>query len=161
MADVQGLVNELATSLRKRKVEGSRETARLTAELLRTVISAQKLPSPTNQAAALIAAVRGVGQRLIAANPVELAIGNIVRRIFHIIREEELSLQVEGLSLSTQGRDRDRDEEDDKAFLSSAATSQRLLRSPSLADLLGSRAAMAPASTNQEIQGKGKFEQSL
>ncbi|XP_050119779.1 uncharacterized protein LOC126597061 [Malus sylvestris] len=156
MADVQGLVNELATSLRKRKVEGSRETARLTAELLRTVISAQKLPSPTNQAAALIAAVRGVGQRLIAANPVELAIGNIVRRIFHIIREEELSLQVEGLSLSTQGRDRDRDEEDDKAFLSSAATSQRLLRSPSLADLLGSRAAMAPASTNQEIQGKGK-----
>ncbi|KAM1087234.1 hypothetical protein ACFX2B_012635 [Malus domestica] len=161
MADVQGLVNELATSLRKRKVEGSRETARLTAELLRTVISAQKLPSPTNQAAALIAAVRGVGQRLIAANPVELAIGNIVRRIFHIIREEELSLQVEGLSLSTQGRDRDRDEEDDKAFLSSAATSQRLLRSPSLADLLGSRAAMAPASSNQEIQGKGKFEQSL
>lgn len=60
----------------------------------------------------------------------ELAIGNIVRRIFHIIREEELSLQVEGLSLSTQGRYRDRDEEDDKAFLSSVATSQRLLRSP-------------------------------
>ncbi|TQE09598.1 hypothetical protein C1H46_004817 [Malus baccata] len=106
MADVQGLVNELATSLRKRKVEGSRETARLTAELLRTVISAQKLPSPTNQAAALIAAVRGVGQRLIAANPVELAIGNIVRRIFHIIREEELSLQVEGEVVLTLGQSR-------------------------------------------------------
>lgn len=127
-----------------RKVEGSRETARLTAELLRAVISAQKLPSPTNQAAALIAVVRGVGQRLIAANPVGMpfcfghtllvvlhscvinvlgfyrinrlaiktlhvivivyhtrllinkmspfAIGNIVRHIFHIIREEELSL---------------------------------------------------------------------
>ncbi|TQE08372.1 hypothetical protein C1H46_006000, partial [Malus baccata] len=76
-----------------RKVECSRETARLTVELLRTVISAQKLPSPTNPAAALIEAVRGVGQRFIAANPVgPFAIGNIVRHIFHIIREEELSL---------------------------------------------------------------------
>ena len=52
-----------------RKVEGSRATARLTAELLRSVISQSKLPH-TNQPAALIDAVRDVGEKLIAANPI-------------------------------------------------------------------------------------------
>ena len=52
-----------------RKVEGSRATARLTAELLRSVISQSKLPA-TNQPAALIDAVRDVGGKLIAANPI-------------------------------------------------------------------------------------------
>lgn len=51
-------------------MEGSRETARMTAELLRTVISQQKMTSSTNHAAVLIDAVRGVGGRLIDANPV-------------------------------------------------------------------------------------------
>ncbi|KAM0963314.1 hypothetical protein ACFX2A_022796 [Malus domestica] len=37
MAGVQGLMKDLATKLQKQKVEGSRETARLTAELLQTV----------------------------------------------------------------------------------------------------------------------------
>lgn len=52
-----------------RKVEGSRAAARLTAELLRSVISLQKLPQE-KRAAALIEAVRGIGEKLIAANPV-------------------------------------------------------------------------------------------
>lgn len=46
-------------------MEGSRETARLTAELFRTVISHQRVTS-----AALVEVVRDVGQKLIAANPV-------------------------------------------------------------------------------------------
>jgi translation initiation factor eIF-2B subunit beta len=51
------------------KIEGSQATAKQTAELLRSVISQQRLPQ-TNQATALINAVRTVGEKLIAANPV-------------------------------------------------------------------------------------------
>ncbi|PQQ15052.1 translation initiation factor eIF-2B subunit beta [Prunus yedoensis var. nudiflora] len=160
MADVQGLVNDFATKLSKRKVEGSRETARMTAELLRTIISQQKMTSSTNHAAVLIDAVRGVGRRIIDANPVELAVGNIVRRVLYIIREEEFSLQAGELTLSSQGSDREIDEEDDKIFLSSAATSQRILHPTSLATLLGSKPDMPPtchpsASRNHDIEGKG------
>ncbi|GMP55924.1 hypothetical protein CsSME_00020581 [Camellia sinensis var. sinensis] len=69
MPDVEGLVNEFVVKLENRKVEGSYATARLTAELLRSVISQQRVPS-TNQAATLIEAVRVVGDKLTAANPV-------------------------------------------------------------------------------------------
>jgi translation initiation factor eIF-2B subunit beta len=54
-------------------VEGSRETARLTAELFRTVISQQRVTS-----AALVEVVRDVGQQLIAANPVGMCVFPLV-----------------------------------------------------------------------------------
>ncbi|KAJ7979821.1 Translation initiation factor eIF-2B subunit beta [Quillaja saponaria] len=109
MPEVQVLVNEIVSKLQKRKIEGANVTARLTAELLRTVISQQKVP-PTNQAAALIEVIRDIGEQLIAANPSELAVGNIVRRILFIIREVELSFvtnTVEGLKLSSEDDDID------------------------------------------------------
>lgn len=56
-----------------RKVVGSRETARLTAELFRTVISLQRVTS-----AALVEVVRDVGQKLIAANPVGMCVWNLI-----------------------------------------------------------------------------------
>lgn len=89
-----------------------------------------------------------------------------MRRVLHIIREEEFSLQAGELTLSSQGSEREIDEEDDKLFLSSAATSQRILRPTSLATLLGSKPDMPPAchpsaSRNHDIEGKGKFELSL
>ena len=43
--------------------------------------------SRTKEAAALIERVRTVGQRLIAAQPREMAVGNIVRRVLGLIRE--------------------------------------------------------------------------
>lgn len=52
-----------------RKIEGSQATAKQTAELLRSVISQQRVPY-TNQAGALIDAVKAIGEQLIAANPV-------------------------------------------------------------------------------------------
>ncbi|KAL6189421.1 hypothetical protein ACLB2K_040810 [Fragaria x ananassa] len=127
MAEGEALVNELATKLRKRKVVGSRETARLMAELFRTVISLQRGTS-----AALVEVVRDVGQKLIAANPVELAVGNIVRRVLRIIRDSDLSLEVEGLTLVSQGDDGDVVEEDDKPFRLSDAISQTIFHPPSL-----------------------------
>jgi translation initiation factor eIF-2B subunit beta len=55
--------------VRGSKVEGSHAVARQTAELLRSVVSQHRMGS-TNQAAALADAVRGVGEQLIAANPI-------------------------------------------------------------------------------------------
>ena len=52
-----------------RQVEGSLNTAKQTAEILRQVISSQRLPN-VGQAAVLIDAVKTVGLRMIAASPI-------------------------------------------------------------------------------------------
>ncbi|XP_074274980.1 uncharacterized protein LOC141599011 [Silene latifolia] len=141
MPDVQVLVNDVVNKLKKRKIEGSQATARHTAELLRSVISQQRIPY-TNQAGALIDAVKAVGEQLIAANPVELAVGNIVRRVLHIIREEDLSLTTAAIGdvNISAGSDDDEDEnESGRPVLSAAvvaAASRSTLRPPSLQTLL-------------------------
>ncbi|XP_065634012.1 uncharacterized protein LOC111999363 isoform X2 [Quercus suber] len=141
MPDVQVLVNDFINKLRKRKIEGSQATSRQTAELLRSVISQTRVPY-TNQAGALIDGVRAVGEQLIAANPVELAVGNIVRRVLHIIREEDLSLAtaaIAGLGLSSVSDDEDDAERDNHPVLSAAvvaAAARSTLRPPSLQTLL-------------------------
>ncbi|KAH9750290.1 translation initiation factor eif-2b subunit beta [Citrus sinensis] len=123
------------------KIEGSQATARQTAELLRSVISQQRVPY-TNQAGALIDAVKAIGEQLIAANPVELAVGNIVRRVLHIIREEDLSLTtaaIGGLNLSAVSDDENDDDRDGDSTLSAAAVAaaaRSTLRPPSLQTLL-------------------------
>ncbi|KAK9182961.1 hypothetical protein WN944_026109 [Citrus x changshan-huyou] len=133
MPDIQALVSDLASKLRKRRVQGSYETARLTAELLRAVILQHKEPT-TNGAASLIEAVRRVGEQLIAANPVELAVGNIVRHVLHIIREEDLSplTDIVGeLKLSAED-DVEDIAEDENSQKSSATTDGCLLKPPLL-----------------------------
>ena len=52
-----------------RRIEGSHACAKVTAELLRQVVSHQRVPY-TNQASALVDAVKAVGEKLISANPV-------------------------------------------------------------------------------------------
>ncbi|KAK8971335.1 hypothetical protein KSP40_PGU008802 [Platanthera guangdongensis] len=74
MPDIQALVNDFILKLKRRKIEGSQATARQTAELLRAVVSHQRLPY-TNQALALLDAVRDIGEQLIAANPVDNSAG--------------------------------------------------------------------------------------
>ncbi|GAA0165959.1 translation initiation factor [Lithospermum erythrorhizon] len=142
MPDVNALVNDFVTNLKKRKIEGSKSTAKITAELLRTFISHQRLPN-TNQAGALIEAVKVAGEQLIAANPVELAVGNIVRRVLHIIREEDVSLTsaaIGGMSLAAGSDDEDNWDNEDHAELSAAsvaaAAARSSLRPPSLQTLL-------------------------
>lgn len=140
MPDVS-LVNDFIVKLKKRKIEGSKATAKLTAELLRTFISQQRLPH-ANQAGALIDAVKAVGGRLIDANPVELAVGNIVRRVLHIIREEDASLTTDAigeLNISAGSDDEDHMYHDDHPGLSAAAVvaaARSTLRAPSLQTLL-------------------------
>ncbi|EYU38271.1 hypothetical protein ABFS82_02G111800 [Erythranthe guttata] len=164
MPDVHSLVNDFVIKLKKRKIEGSKATAKQTVELLRSFISQQRLPN-SNQAAALIEAVRAVGENLIAANPVELAVGNVVRRVLHIIREEDLSLAtaaVGGISLADESDDDDF-EQDDHPVLSAtavAAAARSSLRPPSLQTLLEdaphAAAAPHPSSSGGDSEGKSK-----
>lgn len=108
---VHDQLDEFCTLLRHRKVEGSLATGRRTAELLRIFVSSCR----HSDAVALVEDVRSVGNKLQAAKPIgasrklsyrgltfgmkprstaavhlcaELAIGNITRRVLHMIREE-------------------------------------------------------------------------
>ncbi|KAL4203768.1 hypothetical protein AMTRI_Chr01g129660 [Amborella trichopoda] len=141
MPDVQASVNELISKLKRRQVEGSHATAKETAILLRTVVSQHRGPN-ANQASSFIDAVKAVGSQLITANPVELAVGNIVRRVLHIIREEDLSLAttgIGGLSVSAGSDDDDETDRNGRLMLSAAsvaAASRSALRAPSLHTLL-------------------------
>ncbi|KAK9046908.1 hypothetical protein V6N11_052778 [Hibiscus sabdariffa] len=165
MPDTQALVNDFISKLKKRKIEGSQATAKQTAELLRSVISQTRVPY-TNQAAALIQSVKAVGERLIAANPVELAVGNVVRRVLHIIREEDLSLTtaaMAGLNLSAVSDDEDDADRDNQPVLSAAAiaaASRSTLRPPSLQTLLedvpDSAAIPHTSSSGGDSEGKSK-----
>ncbi|XVF82148.1 hypothetical protein PTKIN_Ptkin16aG0021600 [Pterospermum kingtungense] len=165
MPDTQVLVNDFLNKLKKRKIEGSQATAKQTAELLRSVISQTRVPY-TNQAGALIDSVKAVGERLIAANPVELAVGNIVRRVLHIIREEDLSLTtaaMAGLNVVAVSDDEDDADQDDCQVLSAAAVaaaSRSTLRPPSLQTLLedvpDSAAIPHTSSSGGDSEGKSK-----
>ncbi|CAJ1958997.1 unnamed protein product [Sphenostylis stenocarpa] len=165
MPDVQGLVNEFVNLLKKREIEGSQATAKQTAELLRSVISHQRVPH-ANQATALINAVRAVGEQIIDANPIELAVGNIVRRVLYIIREEHLSLVTDamaGYGMSAASDEEDDVERDDYPALSAAAVAaaaRRTLRPPSLHTLLEDvtdSAALTPIpSSAGDSEGKSR-----
>lgn len=141
MPDIEGLVNEFVSKLENRKVEGSHATARATAELLRSLISQIRLPS-TNQAEALIEAIKIVGAKLTAANPVELAVGNIMKRVLHIVRVEDLSAVTSddnGLNLSAETDEEDTAELDCDHVASAAAVGYgSILDRPSLHTLLES-----------------------
>lgn len=149
-----------------RKIEGSKATAKVAAEVLRSFISQQRLPN-TNQAGALIEAVKAAGEQLIAANPVELAVGNVVRRVLHIIREEDVSLTsaaIGGMSLAAGSDDDDNWENEDHPPLSAAAVAaaaaRSSLRPPSLQTLLEdvphSTAAPHTSSSGGESEEKSR-----
>ena len=78
------LVDILVAKLKRRQLVGSSAVAQATLKLLIVVISKNNWSKAND----LLNLVRSVGQRLIKANPTELAIGNIVRRVLHVIREE-------------------------------------------------------------------------
>lgn len=96
----------------------------------------------------------------------ELAVGNIVRRVLHIIREEDASLTtagIGGLSLSAGSDDEDEREHDDHPVLSAAAVAaaaRSTLRAPSLQTLLEdlphSTTVPHSSSSGGDSEGKSK-----
>ena len=70
--------------LKRRQIRDSKPCAMATAYLLRRIVEIFNTPDVTG----LIQRVQQVGQRLVVAQPREMAIGNIVRRVLGVIREE-------------------------------------------------------------------------
>lgn len=101
----------------------------------------------------------------------ELAVGNIVRRVLHIIREEDLTLKtagIGGLNVSAAGSDDEDDtEQDDHPVLLAAAVAaaaRSSLRPPSLHTLLEDvpHAAAVPhtSSSGGDSEGRSKCKHS-
>ncbi len=99
----------------------------------------------------------------------ELALGNIVRRVLHIIREEDVSLASDSILDSTLDSD-DEDEFGNVArrsalsAVSVAAATRNTLRAPSLYNLLESvpgtaatQVARVPSATESEARSRCKY----
>ncbi|KZS88358.1 eukaryotic translation initiation factor 2B subunit 2 [Sistotremastrum niveocremeum HHB9708] len=77
-------VDNLIWKLRRRQIVGSRLTAIETLLVLRQYITKAKFTTIDQ----LIQKIKGIGARLVAAQPTEPVVGNIVRKVLHHIREE-------------------------------------------------------------------------
>lgn len=85
MDDVKEKVDDFISNLKhKTRVHSSYEVAKRTVQLLRNIVSTLKYSS----AKELVEKVREIGRDLVAAQPSEGTIGNMVRRVLKIIREE-------------------------------------------------------------------------
>ncbi|KZV90682.1 nagb/rpia/CoA transferase-like protein, partial [Exidia glandulosa HHB12029] len=78
------LVVELTDRLRRRQVLGAQQAAIETFHVLRQVVARARFSDIQE----LLDLVKAAGRRLIAAQPKEHAVGNIVRKFLHLIREE-------------------------------------------------------------------------
>lgn len=82
--DVPALVENLIFKLKRRQIVGSWNVSTETLLVLRQIVSVSKW----NNVRALLEDITHIGHRLVTAQPQELAVGNIVRRVLHMIREE-------------------------------------------------------------------------
>eukprot|EP01134_Creolimax_fragrantissima_P003065 CFRG3065T1 len=83
-AAVENLVVDIITKFQRREVKGSFDVAVATVILMRDVIS----KSRWNNAHEIMDIVRRVGRRVATAQPNELTVGTMTRRVLYIIREE-------------------------------------------------------------------------
>ncbi|CAB4492257.1 translation initiation factor eIF-2B subunit beta [Rhizophagus irregularis DAOM 181602=DAOM 197198] len=116
--DLNAQIESLVNRLRRRQVVGSWSVSLETALLLRQVVSVARW----NQVNVLINLVKDVGGKLVMAQPRELAVGNIVRRVLRLIRDvynSEVSNSNTNLtSTSEEVEDDDKDYEDDNVIKS-------------------------------------------
>ena len=80
---VESSIELLISLLKRRQIRNSRQCALATAQLLRRIVTSERI----NDAQKIIDRIRDVGRRLIAAQPREMAVGNIVRRVLGVVRE--------------------------------------------------------------------------
>ncbi|KAK6351795.1 GCD complex subunit gcd7 [Orbilia javanica] len=73
--------------LKRREIKSSRNVAKAVTKLLLRFVS-QNRHTKLSESQGLIKDVRDLGRNLVAAQPRELVIGNIVRRVLGVIREE-------------------------------------------------------------------------
>ncbi|KAJ3035701.1 Translation initiation factor eIF-2B subunit beta [Rhizophlyctis rosea] len=100
-------IDNLITKLHRRQIIGSFSVSVETARVLRNVVSATRW----NTVRQLKLTIKEVGVRVEAAQPIELAVGNIVKRVLHLIEEEYHALKTE-ISSENIGGDKNSNNED-------------------------------------------------
>ncbi|KAK4575320.1 GCD complex subunit gcd7 [Recurvomyces mirabilis] len=100
--DIESSIELLVSLLKRRQIRNSRQCALATTHLLLSVVAKERI----RDAQKLIERIKSVGRRLVAAQPREFAVGNIVRRILGVVREvaednEDSSVGSEMLSPGT------------------------------------------------------------
>ena len=95
--EVEEHIDGLVTCLKRAEIEGSYDIALKTVLVLRKVVGQLKWSS----AKELMEFVRSAGKRLMNAQPSVDAVGNMVRRILKIVKEEYATAigRVEGIPL--------------------------------------------------------------
>ncbi|RQM10923.1 hypothetical protein B5M09_002477 [Aphanomyces astaci] len=96
---ISAQLSNLLVGLKRRQITGSYETSRKTTELLRSILGTVRW----THARQLMDNIRLLGRVLVKAIPQELAIGNVIRRVLFIIREEYLNA-MKTLSSQTQSQ---------------------------------------------------------
>ncbi|KAI9642933.1 GCD complex subunit gcd7 [Ciborinia camelliae] len=91
---VESSIENLVSLLKRRQIKNSRSCATATAHLLLQVVAKQRWTDVTK----VLERIRKVGQRLIEAQPREMAVGNIVRRVLGMIRDEAKEDRIEDFS---------------------------------------------------------------
>ncbi|KAJ1392984.1 hypothetical protein B484DRAFT_408330, partial [Ochromonadaceae sp. CCMP2298] len=81
---VKADLNLIVTSLRRRKLSGSHQCAKATIEILRNLVGRYNF----SNAEQMMRVVKAVGRELTGAACSELCIGNLVRRVLFLVREE-------------------------------------------------------------------------
>ena len=81
---VQLECSKFVARLRRQQVPHALDIARKTLEIMRLVVAT----SGAKDLGGLIALIKQAGQILVSAQPHELVIGNMVRRVLYIVREE-------------------------------------------------------------------------
>ncbi|KAF7185416.1 putative translation initiation factor eIF-2B subunit beta [Pseudocercospora fuligena] len=105
--DVETLIELLISLLKRRQIKNSRPCAIATANLLQSVVAERRWPD----AQTLVRRIRDVGRKLVAAQPREMAVGNIVRRVLGVVREvaeddePDLSSSVDSLPSPAQSHE--------------------------------------------------------
>ncbi|ETO81117.1 hypothetical protein F444_04510 [Phytophthora nicotianae P1976] len=98
---VRELVDELVLSLKRRQLRGSYETAKMTTSVLSKVLETVEWST----AGEILEKIRQLGHMLTKAHAHELAIGNVVRRVLYIIREEHSNaLKLSSAAAPVSGR---------------------------------------------------------
>eukprot|EP00599_Poterioochromonas_sp_BG-1_P009303 CAMPEP_0173151004 /NCGR_PEP_ID=MMETSP1105-20130129/11310_1 /TAXON_ID=2985 /ORGANISM="Ochromonas sp., Strain BG-1" /LENGTH=399 /DNA_ID=CAMNT_0014066273 /DNA_START=44 /DNA_END=1239 /DNA_ORIENTATION=+ len=112
--------NLLLITLKRRQLVGSAQCIKATLEMLRSMLGRYNFSSTEH----MLKTVRGIGRELTAAAQTELTIGNLVRRILFLIREEYAHCVREAeVNLQQQQRNRTTSKDLTKAVLDSKPTS--------------------------------------
>ncbi|CAO0793987.1 unnamed protein product [Mucor circinelloides] len=108
---LEAQVDNFILRLKTRQIIGSYEVAKETAIILRQAVSTTRWYNVD----LLIESITELGSRLVAAQPKELAVGNMVRRVLKIIREVAHG-ELDHLNSGDMAQNDDEDDEEDDDF---------------------------------------------